>query len=83
MIELSKVESENKVYVNDKVIVLDSDTITASELLEIAGFSSLVYDIYLIQKNEKKSKKANKPLIENKKIKIETVMHFAANLKSN
>jgi hypothetical protein len=29
MIELSKVESENKVYVNDKVIVLDRNTITA------------------------------------------------------
>ncbi len=83
MIELSKVESENKVYVNDKVIVLDRDTITASELLEMAGFSSLVYDIYLIQNNEKKNKKASKPLIENKKIKTETGMHFAANLKSN
>ena len=69
-------------YVNDKVIVLVRDTITASELLEIAGFSSLVYDIYLI-KQRKKSKKSNKPLIENKKIKIETVMHFTANLKSN
>ncbi len=69
-------------YVNDKVIVLVRDTITASELLEIAGFSSLVYDIYLIEQR-KKSKKSNKPLIENKKIKIETVMHFTANLKSN
>jgi hypothetical protein len=83
MIELTKVERENKVYVNDRVIVLDTDTITASELLEMAGFSSLVYVIYLIQNNEKKNKKGNKPLIENKKIKIETGMHFAANLKSN
>lgn len=83
MIELTKVERENKVYVNDKVIVLDRDTITASELLEMAGFSSLVYDIYLIQNNEKKNKKPSKPLSENKKIKIETGMHFAANLKSN
>ncbi|MDN5847964.1 MAG: hypothetical protein L0H53_17020, partial [Candidatus Nitrosocosmicus sp.] len=70
------------VYVNDKVIVLDRDTITASELLEMAGFSSLVYEIYLIQNNEKKNKKSNKPLIENRKINIETGMHFAANLKS-
>ncbi len=83
MIELTKVERENKVYLNDNVIVLDRDTITASELFEMAGFSSLVYDIYLLQNNEKKNKKANKPLIENKKIKIETGMHFAANLKSN
>jgi hypothetical protein len=83
MIELTKVERENKVYVNDRVIVLDTDTITASELLEMAGFSSLVYVIYLIQNNEKKNKKDNKPLIENKKIKIEAGMHFAANLKSN
>ena len=84
MIELTKVERENKVYVNDKVIVLDRNTITASELLEMAGFSSLVYDIYLIHNNnEKKNKKSNKPLIENKKIKIETGIHFSANLKSN
>jgi len=83
VIELTKVERENKVYVNDKVIVLDRDTITASELLEMAGFSSLAYDIYLIQSKEKKNKKANKPLIENKKINIETGMHFAANLKLN
>jgi hypothetical protein len=41
MIELTKVERENKVYVNDKVIILDKNTITASELLELAGFSSL------------------------------------------
>jgi hypothetical protein len=52
------------VYVNDKVIVLDRDTITASELLGMSGFSSLVYYIYLIHKNEKKNKKANKSLIE-------------------
>jgi hypothetical protein len=64
MIELCKVESENKVYVNDKVIVLDRDTITASELLGISGFSSLVYYTCLIHKNEKKNKKANKSLIE-------------------
>jgi hypothetical protein len=84
MIELTKVERENKVYVNDKVVVLDRDTITASELLEMAGFSSLVYDIYLINNNiEKKNKKSNKPLKENKKIKIETGIHFSANLKSN
>jgi hypothetical protein len=84
MIELTKVERENKVYVNDKVVVLDRDTITASELLEMAGFSSLVYDIYLINNNnEKKNKKSNKPLMENKKIKIETGIHFSANLKSN
>jgi hypothetical protein len=38
MIELSKVERENKVYVNDKAIIVDRDTITISELLEIAGF---------------------------------------------
>ncbi|MDN5846023.1 MAG: hypothetical protein L0H53_07090 [Candidatus Nitrosocosmicus sp.] len=82
MIELSKVERGNKVYVNDKVIVLDRDTITASELLEMAGFSSLVYDIYLIQNKDKKNKKANKPIIENK-INIETGMRFVANLKSN
>ena len=83
MIELTKVERENKVYVNDKVIVLDRNTITASELLEMAGFSSLVYDIYLIHNSEKKNKKSNKPLIENKTINIETGMHFSANLKSN
>ena len=84
MIELTKVERENKVYVNDKVVVLDRDTITASELLEMAGFSSLVYDIYLIHNNnENKNKKSNKPLKENKKIKIETGIHFSANLKSN
>jgi hypothetical protein len=59
------------VYVNDKVIVLDRDTITASELLEMAGFSSLVYDLYLIPNNEKEKKKSNKQLIENREIKIE------------
>ncbi len=42
MIELTKIKIENKVYVNGKVIVLDRDTITASELLEMAGFSSSV-----------------------------------------
>ena len=86
MIELTKVERENKVYVNDKVIILDKNIITASELLELAGFSSLVYDIYFakdeVKDKEKKSKKkANKPLEENKKLKIETGMRFDAILK--
>ncbi|MGD9671858.1 MAG: hypothetical protein AB7U98_00090 [Candidatus Nitrosocosmicus sp.] len=85
MIELTKVERENKVYVNDKAIILDRSTTTASELLELAGFSSLVYDIYFARdgettkKNTKKSR--NKPLDENKKIKLETGMRFDATLK--
>ena len=63
MMELTKIERENKVYVNEKAIVLDRDTITAAELLELAGFSSLVYDIYLVPKEEStnnKRKKKNK-----------------------
>lgn len=82
MIDLIKVERENKVYVNDKAIVIDKNTITASELLETSGFSSLVYNIYLKQNEERKnSKKINKPLDDNKKIKIETGMCFDALLK--
>jgi len=90
MIELTKVERENKVYVNDKVIILDREKITPSELLELAGFSSLVYDCYFAQNEDGggegkrakgKKKMINKPLDENKKIKIETGMQFNAILK--
>ncbi|MGD9673426.1 MAG: hypothetical protein AB7U98_08100 [Candidatus Nitrosocosmicus sp.] len=84
MIELTKVERENKVYVNDKVLVLDRATITSSELLEMAGFSSLVYDMFKVQDQDTKKnrkKQVNKPLDENKKINIETGMHFNAILK--
>jgi hypothetical protein len=76
--ELTKVERENKVYVNDKAVVLDKNTITASELLELAGFSSLAYNIYIVL-DRKRNK--NKLLGENKKIKIETGMRFDAALK--
>jgi hypothetical protein len=76
--ELTKVERENKVYVNDKAIVLDKNTITASELLELAGFSSLAYNVYMIL-DRKRNK--SKLLGENKKIKIETGMRFNAILK--
>ena len=78
--ELTKVERENKVYVNDKAVVLDKNTITASELLELAGFSSLAYNIYMVL-DRKRNK--NKLLGENKKIKIETGMRFDAALKQN
>lgn len=93
MIELTKVERENKVYVNEKAIVLDRDNITPSELLELAGFSSLVYDCFITQKEgkgtaekrkrakENAKKKINKPLIDNKCINIETGMQFSAILK--
>ena len=85
MIELIKVERENKVYVNDKVIILDRESITPSELLELAGFSSLVYDCYLIQNKDVKGKKKattkNKPLDENQNISIKTGMQFNAVLK--
>jgi len=56
------------VYVNDKVNVLDRVTITASELLELAGFSSLSYYLYLTKNGEKK-------------VNIETVIQFNATLK--
>lgn len=78
IMELTKVERENKVYVNDKAIVLDKNTITASELLELAGFSSLAYNIYMVL-DRKRNK--SKLLSENKKIKIETGMRFDATLK--
>ncbi|WP_148686278.1 hypothetical protein [Candidatus Nitrosocosmicus hydrocola] len=83
MIELTKVERENKVYVNGQVIILDKDTITASDLLEMAGFSSLVYDIYLAPDEKRKGnkKKGIRPLDENKKIRIETGMQFNTILK--
>lgn len=85
MIELTKVERENKVYVNGKVIILDRESITPSELLELAGFSSLVYDCYLIQNKDGKGKKKatakNKPLDENRNISIKTGMQFNAVLK--
>jgi hypothetical protein len=76
--ELTKVERENKVYVNDKPIVLDKNTIIASELLELAGFSSLAYNIYLVLDRKRKK---NKLLGVNKKIKVETGMRFDATLK--
>jgi hypothetical protein len=88
MIELTKVERENKVYVNDQAIILDKEDITPSELLELAGFSSLVYDCYFAPKEEggekriKGKKKTNKPLDENRKINIETGMQFSAVLNS-
>jgi hypothetical protein len=78
--ELTKVERENKVYVNDKAIVLDKNTITASELLELAGFSSLAYNIYLVMDRKRKKSKL---LVDNKKIKIETGLRFDATLKQN
>ncbi len=78
--ELTKVERENKVYVNDKAIVLDKNTITASELLELAGYSSLAYNVYMIL-DRKRNK--SKLLGENKKIKIETGMRFDAILKQS
>lgn len=78
--ELTKVERENKVYVNDKAIVLDKNTITASELLELAGFSSLAYNIYLVMDRKRKKSKL---LGDNKKIKVETGLRFDATLKQN
>ncbi len=86
MIELTKVERENKVYVNDNAIILDRKVITPSELLELAGFSSLVYECFFAQIEEgkrkrNKGKNINKPLDENTKINIETGMHFNAILK--
>jgi len=85
MIELTKVERENKVYVNDEVVVIDKDNIKASELLELAGFSSLVYDIYLAKTEQRKknTKKENKKIEENKKIKLKTGMCFDAILKQS
>ena len=78
IMDLTKVERENKVYVNDKPIVLDKNTIIASELLELAGFSSLAYHIYLVLDRKRKK---NKLLGVNKKIKVETGMRFDATLK--
>ena len=51
MIKLTKFEAENKMYVNDKLITLDKNTIVASDLLELAIFR-LVYDSYLTRNKE-------------------------------
>ena len=80
MMESTKVERENKVYVNDKPLVLDKNVITAPELLELAGFSSLAYNIYLVLDRKRKK---NKLLGGNKKIKVETGMRFDVTLKQN
>lgn len=83
MMDFREVEKENKVYVNDKVIILDEDHISPAELLELAGFSSLEYDIYLKQNTDKKMKnnKIKKPLRENSELKVHTGMSFDAMLK--
>ena len=86
MIELTKVRRENKVYVNYKAIILDKEVITPLELLELAGFSFLVYDCYLAQNEKekgtkKKTKKKNKPLNENNKIHTKTGIQFNSTLK--
>lgn len=86
MIDLTEVERENKVYVNDNAIILDKESIKPPELLELAGYSSLVYDCYLVQNNEGNAKKKitpyeNKLLKESRTIHIETGMRFNAILK--
>lgn len=86
--DFREVEREYQVYVNDKIIVLDKETITPSKLLEMADFSPLVYDLYLRQnKNQGEKGKTkigkNKPLDENKQIKIQTGMYFDAILKQD
>lgn len=86
MIDLTEVERENKVYVNDMAIILDKESIKPPELLELAGYSSLVYDCYLVQNNEGNAKKKktpyeNKLLKESRTIHIETGMRFNAVLK--
>ncbi len=85
MIELTKVGRENKVYVNYKAIILDKEVITPLELLELAGFSFLVYDCYLAQnekeKGTKKNTKKKKPLNENNKIHTKTGIQFNSTLK--
>jgi hypothetical protein len=64
--------------------LLDRNSVTASEWLELAGFSPLVYNSYLAKNEEKKNKKkGNKPLEENKRINIKTGMHFDSTLKQN
>lgn len=87
VIDLTEVERENKVYVNDNAIILDKESIKPPELLELAGYSSLVYDCYLVQNNEGNAKKKKKTPYENKLLKesrtihIETGMRFNAILK--
>lgn len=84
MIELTKVKKENKFYVNDEAVILDKDTITASELLELAGFSFLAYNIYFESDGHSRSskkKQISKPIAENRKMRIETGMQFNAALK--
>jgi len=80
MIELSKVQREIKVYINDSAFVLDDNKATGQQLLERTGFAINEYDIYLvIEENDDKSKKIK----NNETVNLETGMHFNVILKTN
>lgn len=77
MIELSKVQREIKVYINDKAYVFDIDKVKGQQLLQKAGFAANEYDIYFVEDKTKSRQVENDETID-----IENGMVFNAVLKS-
>ena len=80
MIELSKVQREIKVYINDSAFVFDDNKATGQQLLEKAGFAINEYNIYLVRDDDNRKSKQIK---NNETIDLETGMHFIVALRTS
>lgn len=80
MIELSKVQREIKVYINDSVFVFDDNKATSQQFLGRSGFAINEYNIYLVKDYDNKKSKQIK---NNETIGLETGMHFIVALRTS
>ena len=74
--DVSKVQEENMIYINERGFPIDKDTLTGEQILEIGGFASNEYDLYILHDPNKSKQIQNKETI-----KIRNRLRFNAVLK--
>jgi hypothetical protein len=74
--DISKVQEEKMIYINERGLPIDQDVLRGEEILEVGGFAPNEYDLYLLQDANKTKQ------IENREtIKIRNGLRFNAILK--
>jgi Multiubiquitin len=74
--EISEAQKENMVYINERGFPVNQNSLTGSQLLEMAGFAANEYNLYIISEENK-----SKEIKPEERVEIQNGLRFNAILK--
>jgi hypothetical protein len=74
--DISEAQKENIIYINERGFPVNQNSLTGSQLLEMAGFAANEYNIYIVSKQNK-----SKEIKPEEHVEIQNGLRFNAILK--